>query len=164
MPETATVKEVEMADLEAELASTSQPSAKKDGKQGEDGDVPAANILAAKNVWLYVLFMLVYTISTTAGRNYNSSSWFAFTNHVRDAFTETPNVQFVDVGSVKEYYSWLQSDFLDAAFSPNTFDGPERRADFKAGYTLSFGKIIGGMSVDLPWHFSLSPQRAGCDC
>jgi hypothetical protein len=51
------------------------------------------------------------------------------------------------VGTVEEYYHWLQSAFVHTAFSPNTFDGATRRADVPAGRVLGANVILGAVRI-----------------
>jgi hypothetical protein len=45
-----------------------------------DVELPLENIQAAKNVWLYFIFILFYTVSTVSGRNYHDESSYDFVN------------------------------------------------------------------------------------
>jgi hypothetical protein len=106
-----------------------------------------------QGILIYVVFITIYVASTS---DHFGHTIFFFANSLKSQFTgvemkeqfsPTFGKVFSDISTVEEYYHWLQSGFFHAAFSPNTFDGGDRLAGMKAGYTLGPNKILGAIRV-----------------
>jgi hypothetical protein len=71
-----------IGDLEGALTSVDGVASPKTKSADAEVEVelPLENIQAAKNVWLYFIFILFYTYSTISGRNYNDESSYDFVN------------------------------------------------------------------------------------
>jgi hypothetical protein len=84
---------------------------------------------------------------------------FHFGNNLAGQFTEVEflpehspvfNKDFMDIGTVEEYFHFLYGPVSHTVYSSNTFDGDASfsfEGGIRKGTTLGYGKLIGGVRI-----------------
>jgi len=132
-------------------------------------DPPVEHSKEIKEIVLYIVFMFFFTLSTTQGLVDNS--YFNFGSALKESLTGVEMKQehspsfdknFYDVGTVEEFYQWMESALVHTVYTPNTFDADPgyafQNGSSRLGYTLGYGKFLGPIRIS-----QLRSQAFNCD-
>ena len=90
----------------------------------------ARNRARIRSIFRYIVFLSAFMMMLL--RDLTDADVFTFADNVKRQFTDptflpehapTDRKTFSDIGTVGEFYQWLEGPFVQAVFSPDTFDG-----------------------------------------